>query len=80
MTESTLIDPRLAQGYHDTVQQINTILLETYRHIWHIGKHIVKFEQHGSVLFGSKYQLHLPDRELLTQELFFLLGQAENGE
>jgi len=72
MTELTPIDPPytklldtlddlLTQGRHDAVQKINTVLLETY---WHIGKHIVEFEQQGSSKseYGKKLSADLKTR------------------
>lgn len=41
----TSISTRLEQGRREAVQQVNTVLVQTY---WHIGKHIVEFEQQGS--------------------------------
>ena len=43
----------LAQGRTHAVQQVNTILVQTY---WQIGKHIVEFEQKGNekAEYGSR--------------------------
>jgi hypothetical protein len=35
----------LQQGRQQAVQSVNTILVQTY---WHIGQHIVEFEQKGN--------------------------------
>jgi len=41
----TSITASLEQGRHQAVQQVNSVLVQTY---WHIGKHIIEFEQQGN--------------------------------
>ena len=41
----TSISASLEQGRHDAVQQVNSVLVQTY---WLIGKHIIEFEQQGN--------------------------------
>jgi predicted nuclease of restriction endonuclease-like (RecB) superfamily len=41
----TSITTSMEQGRHHTVMQVNSGLVQTY---WHIGKHIVEFEQQGN--------------------------------
>ena len=41
----TCITTSMEQGRHHAVMQVNSGLVQTY---WHIGKHIVEFEQQGS--------------------------------
>lgn len=41
----TRITTRMEQGRYNTVMQVNSGLVQTY---WHIGKHIVEFEQQGN--------------------------------
>jgi predicted nuclease of restriction endonuclease-like (RecB) superfamily len=41
----TSITTRMEQGRYNTVMQVNSSLVQTY---WHIGKHIVEFEQQGN--------------------------------
>jgi predicted nuclease of restriction endonuclease-like (RecB) superfamily len=41
----TSITASLEQGRRQAVQRVNSVLVQTY---WHIGKHIVEFEQQGN--------------------------------
>ena len=47
----TRVGELLEVGRTQARQQINTILVETY---WHIGQHIVEFEQQGEQNRGQK--------------------------
>ena len=65
----TRVGELLEVGRTQVRQQINTILVETY---WHIGQHIVEFEQQGE--HSAQYGKQLLD--LLSKDLKRLYGKG----
>jgi hypothetical protein len=59
----------LLQGRQQAVQSVNTILVQTY---WHIGQHIVEFEQKGNQ--KAEYGSQLFER--LSKDLTFAHGKG----
>lgn len=59
----------LQQGRQQAVQSVNTILVQTY---WHIGQHIVEFEQKGNE--KAEYGSQLFER--LSKDLKFAYGKG----
>jgi hypothetical protein len=59
----------LAQGRNNAARQINTVLLHTY---WHVGKHIVEFEQNG--MDRAKYGTALVNT--LSKDLTLKFGKG----
>ena len=59
----------LQQGRQQAVQSVNTILVQTY---WHIGQHIVEFEQKGNE--KAQYGSQLFER--LSKDLILAYGKG----
>lgn len=82
----TSITASLEQGRRQAVQQVNNMLVQTY---WHIGKHIIEFEQQGNekaeygsnllaILSRDLRQAHgkgFSRRNLLDMRRFYLIYQ-----
>jgi predicted nuclease of restriction endonuclease-like (RecB) superfamily len=65
----TQIGSLLQSGRQQAVQAVNTILVQTY---WHIGQHIVEFEQKGNE--RAEYGSQLFER--LSKDLTLLYGKG----
>ena len=65
----TQIGNLLQSGRKQAVQAVNTILVQTY---WHIGQHIVVFEQKGNE--RAEYGSQLFER--LSKDLTLLYGKG----
>jgi hypothetical protein len=65
----TQIGSLLKNGRQQALQYVNTILVQTY---WHIGQHIVKFEQKGNE--RAEYGSHLFER--LSKDLTLTYGKG----
>jgi hypothetical protein len=64
-----IIGGLLQQGRQQAAQSVNTILVQTY---WHIGQHIVEFEQKGNE--KSEYGSQLLDN--LSKDLTLSYGKG----